>query len=564
MSAAAGVVRARGRAVADAAWLPWAAIGVVLAGCGALLLWAGRDGTFFFDDWTYLLYRRDWTLDAVLEPHNEHLQAVSALVYKLLFETVGLRDYWVFQLFLVLANLLTGFLLFLYGRTRIGPWPSIALVGCLVLMASSWYNLVWAFMLCFTATTAAGLGAFLAFDRRSTRGDLLGMGCLCVAVASSSAGLAFLAGAIVEWVLRDDRRRRWWVVGVPLVLYGIWRLAYDPASSARWHNVPDIPAYVLDGYDDSVAGITGLGLEFGSVLAVALAALVVRDLVDPARTSTRLIALVAMPLSFWAATALGRADMGVEADANRYLYVSGLMVGLVAIEVGRRYPLTRRGVVALTAILTFGAFANGNGVEGGGDRFRDFSGGGRPAATAYEIAGFLNPDFNGADPTFSINARDYLAAAGDYGPAGYSAKELRTVHEQQRLKVDTAISRVVTAQVVELPDSHPIGEAPPELVASTGGPAVARGGCQAYTPGTEGDRWIEVRLPAPGLIVHAGDEQVELRLRRFGPLVPEAPVGAVAANRTGGIEIAPDHSPQPWIVRLQSSAAFEACSSVPR
>ena len=61
-------------------WSPWVVLAVVFGLAAVLLMWAGRDTTFFYDDWPYVLDRGSWSLDTFLEPHNEHLQAVSVLI----------------------------------------------------------------------------------------------------------------------------------------------------------------------------------------------------------------------------------------------------------------------------------------------------------------------------------------------------------------------------------------------------------------------------------------------------------------------------------------------------
>jgi hypothetical protein len=558
-----GSVEARARAFAGWPGLPWVIFGLLIAAAGPYLLWVGRDNSFFYDDWSYLLARNPWTFDAIFEPHNEHLQATSVFVYKVLFETVGLRDYWVYQSVLVLGNLITGVLVFVYAQRRIGPWLAIPLVASIVLMSASWYNLFWPFMMCFTLTTAAGMGALLALDRRTRRGDVLASGLLCFALASSSLGVSFLIGAVIDWALRDDRRKRWWVVGVPVLLYGLWRLVYDPKSSARLHNAPEIPAYISDGYDEAVTVLLGFGFSFGVIAAAVLAVLVLRDFIDPERTTHRLVVTVAMALSFWALTALGRADQGVEADVNRYLYPAGILTALVIVEVARRYPRTRRATVALTAVLAAGAVSNVNGVESGGDQYRNLAGNGRAAATAMELAGHINPKFQEIDPDFPyIPAGEYLERVADYGPMGWTEAELKDVNEQERLKVDHGILRLLQAPVVELPADHPVAPEPPGLVRVSGGTEAVEDGCRVFTP-AGGDVYLEVLVPPPGLIIRAGDDRVALRLRRFGPLVTEGEIGSVAANATGGIELAADKSRAPWIARLQSTAPFRACSSIP-
>lgn len=543
--------------------LPWAVLAVAFAAAAVLLMWAGRETTFFYDDWPYVLDRGDWSLETFLDPHNEHLQATSVLIYKVLFETVGLDDYGVYRFALVVLNLLTGLLLFLYARRRVGPWPAVALACCLVVMAASWYNLVYAFQVNFVGAMAAGMGAFLALDRGTRRGDVAASALLCVSIASSSVGFPFLIGAIVEVLLRRDRLARLWVPGVPVVLYGIWTLVYGEGRSTRASNADAIPGYVLDGYDDSVAAITGLTLDWAVVLGVALVALVVREFADPSRVTPRLVALVLMPLSLWALTALGRADMGVEADANRYLYCSGLLVALLAVEVGRRYALAGRAALVAAALLGFGALHNATQVEAGGATLRVWSGSGKDAATALDIGrGKVPLDYADADPTQGfIPAGRYYAAVDRYGSSpGFPLDELLRAPEERRAGTDEKLLRVLRVGIGPVEEGQQPAATPPRLESAQGGAVQRTGdGCLRFVPQAGGAQ-LAVTVPPSGLYVATGAAPVEPRLRRFADRWPEKPLGVVAARSRGGFFITSDRAPQEWHARLDSTAPFTVCA----
>ncbi|HEX8204759.1 MAG TPA: hypothetical protein VF587_01745 [Solirubrobacteraceae bacterium] len=542
---------------------PYAALAVVMAGCFALLMWAGRGTTFFYDDWVYVLERSGWHTRALFAPHVDHLQVVSVFIYKVMFETVGLHEYWPYRAVLAVTNVGTGVLLFVYGRRRIGPWPSIALAVCLVAMAPSWYNLLFAFQINYVGACAAGLGALLLFDREplTRRSDAFASFLLCVSIGSSSVGFAFLIAAIVEVLLRRDRVARLWVVAVPIVLYGLWRLKYGTSTGAKASNLDAVPGWILDGLDDSAAAIVGTSVEFGVVVAALLVALVIREVSDRARTTPRLIALIVAPLALWALTALGRADQGLQADENRYLYVTGLLLALLGMEAARRYALGRRAVVAITVLLAFGAVTNAVGVEGGGDTFRGFSGGGKDAATALDLAGHLKaPDFGGADPTQSfVKAGPYLAAVAHYGSSpGYTMEELLAEDPEAQRGVDQALKRVHGSRL-EVVEDATIAAPAPTVEGEARGSAEPRGRCVRFTP-SDVDGELDVLLPATGLVVRAGEGELSLWVRRFSPLYSADPHGKLTAGQTGRIEFGPDKAPQPWHARMRSGSPFEVCT----
>lgn len=550
------------RGVREAPWLPSVVLAIVLAGCFVLLMWAGRDLTIAFDEWSYLLDRQRWRPYALLAPHADHLHFLPALVYKVLFETAGLHDHWPYRFVLVALNVGTGVLLYLYARPRIGAWPAVALTVCLVAMSASWYTLVFAFQMSHVAACAAGVATLLALDRGSRRGDALASALLCVAVACSTVGVVFLAGALVEVLLRPDRRRRAWIVLVPLVLYALWRIVYAVDAGVATGNVHAIPGFVLDGFDDAAAAIAGTSVAFGVVVASLLVALVVRRLVDPARTTPRLAGLIVMPLTLWTLLALGRADLGVQADENRYLYASGLMLALLAVEAARGHRLSRRAVTAVTVLLGFGALSNVLGVAGAGDKFRDNATGGREMATALDLAGHLNAaGFAVEMQGRRVDARRYLAATAKYGSTpGYTLGELPSAPIEAQMRVDQSLLQVHQAQVEVLPEAAAPGAEPPAVDREDAGTATPEGGCLRFEPAAA-EGALEVTLPPAGLVVRDGEAEVQASLRRFAAEYGPDPYGRVPGGAAARIELAADRAPQPWHARLASGAPFTVCGA---
>ena len=533
-----------------------------MAGTAWLLMWAGRGTTFFYDDWPIILERGNWNPYTLLRPHNEHLQFFPLVLYKILFETVGLHEHWVYRAALVALNLLTGLLLFLYARKRIPVWPAVALAACLMVMAPSWYNLVYSFQVNFVGAMAAGMGAFLALDREDRKGDVIAALLLGVSIGSSSVGFPFLIGAVVEVVWRRDWRR-WWVVGVPIGAYLIWMVKYGTGNSMRLHNAPDIPNFMIDGADDSAGAIIGYGTDVGLLAFWALAALTARELLDPGRTTARLVAAISMPLSLWALTALGRADMGIEADANRYLYASGLFVGLVALEVARRYAIVGRAAALLTGFLFVGAISNANGVQGGGAILREWSQGGRFAVTALEIAGPENvpADYAGADPTqgFIVAGGLYAAIERYDSSPGYTAEELREEKPELQRGVDHAMARVLNLNLGPAERDAPVGDEAPAPEGTQAGNVVPAGrGCVRLEP-AQPSAAFTLLLPQWGAVFRAGPSKVEVRLRRFSSLFFEKPLCEVAPGATASLAIPRDRSRQRWRAQVHVSDETVIC-----
>jgi hypothetical protein len=537
-----------------------------------LLMHAGRDTTFYLDDWPVILNRRDWSWFNLLRPHVDHLQFFPMLVLKGMFEVVGLHDYWVYRALLAVLNILTGVLLFLYARKRIGPWPSIALAACLVLMAPSWFNLLYAFQINFVGGMAAGLGALLMLDRRTRRADIAACVLLVVAIGCNGVALPFMAGIGVEILLREDRWRRIWIPLVPAALFLVWRLVYGEYlnTQTKWQTAQEVPRWFMDGVDDATAAIVGFPAEYGSALTLGLLALVVVSLSRPGRFDPRFAAVITMPLVFFALTGIGRAnEVTTQPDENRFLYASGLLIALLAIEAVRHLRPSPRVMVAVTIVLAWGAALNGNYVDTGGNEFRGKSLPGKYGATALDIAGqYVPPDFNQADPTqggpYLLVAGPYREAVADYGSTpGYTREELLAEPDGGRRRgVDDALLRVHQMRVAPVAPDAPVGDAAPKVVEAVDNTTPADPGCVTFTP-DEGSRGVVIELPLAGLVVRAGDEPAEVRVRRYSHLWNEQPFGTVEANAAGLLRPAgPDKAPEPFQVEVSSAVPVDICTGV--
>src|SRR4029453_14367573 len=71
-------------ALAEMGWAPIVLVVVALV----VLVWLGRDMTFYHDEFALLLLR-DPSINGLFAPHNEHLSATLVLLYRVLDGTVG-------------------------------------------------------------------------------------------------------------------------------------------------------------------------------------------------------------------------------------------------------------------------------------------------------------------------------------------------------------------------------------------------------------------------------------------------------------------------------------------
>ena len=186
---------------------PLAVLALAMGAAALLLLYLTRGFTFYYDEWNFLINRQEFTADALLRPHNEHNVMIAVLLFKGLWELVGLDHYIAFRLLVVALHLLCGGLLYVYARRRVGPVLALAPALILLFLGTAWEIILWPFEVQFLIPIAAGLGAFMLLERRELRSDLWASALLVLALAGGSLGIPMLVGAGVDIVFRQDRRQ---------------------------------------------------------------------------------------------------------------------------------------------------------------------------------------------------------------------------------------------------------------------------------------------------------------------------------------------------------------------
>jgi hypothetical protein len=251
----------------------------------AYLLYLGRHATFFNDEWVVIFQRSLLNLDDWFRPHNGHLSIVLVLVWRSLFELVGLHSYLPYlALLLVIHAIAAAGVAWLLRRLA---GPEFALAGGLVflVLGTAYENLFWSFQMGFVGSVAAGTWGLAALHAERPR-TLLALALLLVSVGSSGMGLAFLAAAIVMVAVGPRPRERVLAVLIPSVGYASWYLAYaraatDPGGFAV-DNLVKMPSWIHTGASRAVGGLTGFGDAIGGLFFLAVTcAVVMRLLRDP-------------------------------------------------------------------------------------------------------------------------------------------------------------------------------------------------------------------------------------------------------------------------------------------
>jgi hypothetical protein len=527
-----------------------------MAAAGVLIVVLGSKLTFILDDWTYILYRRDFSGDAFFMPANEHLVAGAVAIWKLLLSGFGMGSLVPFRVVSTALFLLGDWFLFVWIRRRLGPWPALIAALPVIFLGAAFEDLLWFSSITFLGSLTCGLGMLVALDRRDRLGDGFACAWLIGTMLFSSLWVPFAAGAALDIVLRRgdrDWRRRAYVVVVPLALYAAWWLGWghDAESAITLHNIGATPIFVADSFASALAALFGLatpaegmaapgGMDWGRPLAVLLGGLAIWRAYRIERIPRSLWVVLAIGLSFWI---LGGFDVkpGRVPWASRYQLPGAVFVLLVATELLRGVKLDRRLLLPAAAVVLAAVASNLLFLH---QAYTSYLGGTkivRANLTAMEIArntvdpGFyLEEEF--ADTGLDhIDAGSYFSAVDAFGSPAYTIAELQESPEAARFAADKVLLNALRVQLEAIPPS-----------------AVPSSGC------TQVDGSGLVKLPPGGVAIVAGATPVtDIRMRRFatGRQFPVDFQTGVGAGEALALPIPTDLSTVPWKLQLEGGSA---------
>ena len=349
---------AAGRRVAHARAI---VVVAALLACSAILL-LGRAGTFYFDEWTFILTAPHWTAETYFQPHNEHPAILFRTIYSLLLHTVGLRTYYPYLALLLAAHMANVVLLFELVRRRSGDLVACAAAFLWMLLGAGWDDLLWAFQVAWLLSVAFGLGTLLALQAPPTRRRLaIAAGCLLVSLMFSGIAAAFAVVVVVQLALRRETRRGllWFVpVGVALAAWYVafGRFGNHPNPQPTAANLLLDPLYAGWGLSQSAAAIIGEGGPVGVILLVIAAAVIAwrwsRRGADPYA-----IAVACGLVAFYLVTGLTRAQLGIEqSGSSRYVYIAVVFWLVLLADVAGELPWRGTWRPALVACVFLAVF----------------------------------------------------------------------------------------------------------------------------------------------------------------------------------------------------------------
>jgi len=557
--------------------IPWVILGAAELAAVAVLMHAGRGGTFFYDEWSFVLGRAGHSLGVFLQPHNEHPVVFPVLIYKTLFSTVGLSSYWVYRFLHVGLIQLLATLVFAYASPRLGRWGALGAAVPLSLMGLATEYVLEPFELTFTLSLLGGVSAFLCLDtHRSSRWDFAASVLLVIATFSSGIGVCFLIGVLLEVALRREWRRAIRVLAAPVALFSAWWPAYGTAGTARFSNLVHVPTYAEQAYNAATSALTTL-LVLSPVLAVALVAMIAVRLlrIGPARglvaLSPRFWASLAVPFAFWTETTMSRWGI-TPPNAGRYMFPGAVMVVLVTCEAFSGCPtlgwpryapllLASLGVIFLNDV----GFLRDNvaGRPGADPRVPGYSWVVKPELAALQLVANAPPGY-APDPLRApqLTAGPYFAAIKRYdsSPAA-SLAATASAAPDARAGADRILREAAAihlAPLVAMPTASVIE--PPLAVKAFGGRVrFERGGCLVLRPVSRTAMLLLVASGSGLVVMPEGHRAVTVDLRRFASAYVS--VGIAAGRKRAIVSVPSSHTRSyPWHFQLLATQPAVACA----
>src|SRR6266550_2030141 len=331
--------------------IPWPPIVLALAAL-PILVWLGRDMTFYHDEYAFLLLR-DLSVQGIFAPHNEHLSATLVVLYRVLIGTVGLGSYWPYLGVTFALHLVVAGLVYIIVRREASAGWALGAMAVMLVLGSGGDDILWAFQSATIGAVAAGIGAIVVAPRRPGLAAAL----LTIAMATSGASLAFFVGTGVRLLVTRPRAVVWLVV--PAGLYLAWYVIFGHSGIAalRSPSLQGVPDYMAIGLSAAAAGALGsTNLLVGVIACVAITVAVVQFWPVP----SVVLALLAAGGAFFFIAGTVRAELGPEqAAASRYVYIvapSFVVAGAVLLSRLPRAlgPLIGAVVLAVALVLNLG------------------------------------------------------------------------------------------------------------------------------------------------------------------------------------------------------------------
>ena len=514
-------------------------------------LYLTRGTTFSGDEMVWVAFSPSMDFKVALEPHSGHLVLVSHLLYKFVLETLG-SSYLIFRLLTLITVYISVWLLFAWGRKRVGDF--LALAPCLVLLffGTDTGHLLQGNGFTIMLAVACGMLALLALERDTRGGDLVACLALCLGVLTYTVALAFLVGAVVAVLISKRRWSRLWVVAIPIAIYLAWRIwvLTGDIDITRGGVEPGyivlLPAWTFQSLSGILNALSGLHLSFGGGGWLPPGAM--------AGPSLALIFVVAIGWRitrggltswFWVAIAIATAMFASqvlswipdvrEPGTSRYLYPGAFVVLLVAFEAARGYRPNRAAFVAIWLVALTGFATNAAIIKNSADSLRERAVEVKAEVTASTLLSEAFPYIPGpsAKPLAELVSAPAIPLIGsaerEYGGIGFNQSEVASQAGPVRDRLDSLAAQAYGFVLVPYQGDRPDG-------------------CKTESAGA--DRLTTATLPNEGAILNSKTGGT-VTIRRFGDDFSNT-VGDLPPNRLMTLNLPQDTNPTPWQIAVQA------------
>jgi hypothetical protein len=511
--------------------------------------------TFVADDWMLLVKRNEWSLDYFFHPFHGSIVFGPGVIYKLLQETVGMGSVTPYYFVAIATFALSAVLLFFYLRRRVGEWLALCGAVLILFLGAAFEDLLFAFQVGYFGSVVAGLGMLLCLDREDEKWDRVACGLLAVSLAFGSVGLAFAAGAVVDFLLgRRPRGRRFYVAFGPIVLFGLWWLGWGHAAqnNVSLDNILNTPEFVFNAASAGFVSLLGLAtgdgseadqphLIWGKLLLIGGGLLLLARMVRQRGISRGLGVALAIGLAFWILAGVNRDETRFP-TSSRFQYPSAVFLLLI---VGEGLRGLKRPPLALVAAAVVTALA----IQGGisllerehRERWEPYADSLRAKLGAIEIAGpAADPDFKVFfPPDIRAPAGDYLSAVEDFGSPAFSEEEIDAHPEANLASADLDLAQALRLTLDPLPrQSRPLR-------------------CQTLKASSDGLTGLTL-FPGAFSFENRGSLPTEILLGRFSGELAVV-MGTLEPRTPSALTIPQDKSEQPWILGLKGSGPVRLC-----
>lgn len=530
--------------------------------CGLAMVLLDRlaaPGTFWFDEWAFILTRRTNGIDTFLAPHNGHLSVLPVIAFKILMATVGLSHYHPYRLMGLLTHILVASALFRYVRMRMGSAPAMCAGVVVLLLGAGWQDLLWPFQIGFMGTVFAGITVWNLLEGRTHRRDGWASVALAAALACSGLGIGVLAGTALRLVVERDVKRLVRVLLAPTVLYAVWYLVYGD-SEGSISNVPRLPWFVSNEAAASAGALGGLDIGWSRVVLVAVIALAITTAARGHRPTAAILAPLGCALTNWALIGYSRAQYGDYAS-SRYVYVGGILTLLILADV--LAPINGWVVYFSSLVLSvLCVWGNWQPLNTGADYLRYPTNITRSELRAVEWAAETVDASYRPDPYRmpQVVSGPYLAAVADLGSPAATDGEVVVNSYVARSEADRV--SIEALKVAFYPAGSIAGITRRTVVGEDLKMTVAAGDCVLVTGHGRTERKLETPLlSGEQLYIGSTTQPTEVRLRRYADTVPNDPTAVIKKGLTSTVLIPGDSAPlQTWVTEVRSAGDIRVCN----